>query len=117
MSGLTDFLNVQPASDGVSWNRRIAHKDSAGFVKRASTHDPSLTRAHWLAKDEGDAEGVEWHSFSPFYTYNITPGGVKVKDLVVKRMSGDGLRKEDKTSEQDSVKLDHQSHELRRYQV
>ena len=32
-------------------------------------------------------------------------------------MSGDSLRKEDKTSEQDSVKLDHQAHKLRRYQV
>ena len=83
----------------------------------------SLTRAHWLAKGEADAEGFEGqvlsakHLLSPFYTYNITPERVKVKGSNVKRMSGNGLREQDKTSKQDSVKLDHQPHKLRRYQV
>ena len=106
MSGLSDFFDIQ-GSHGVSRK----HNEASSFVLVRRLDDTSLTRAHWLAKGEGDAEGFEGHSFSPFYTYNITPGGVKVKDLVVKRMS-DSLQQNDKTGEQKRIKLDHQTNEV-----
>ena len=46
----------------------------------------SLTRAHWFAKGEADAEGFEGqvlsakHLLSPFYTYNIASEAIEVND-------------------------------------